>query len=118
MFTTRWTKGLVLVGLSRELHYYYTAWKHQAVKHSVQWVHLYCVPWVLWWYSSLNHRWLKDAVYINTWKPTVCCFDHLRKNAFRMASSNSLRISESCARAYIEFLAEILSWSVDCTWET
>jgi hypothetical protein len=25
MFTTRWTKGLVLVGLSRELHYYYTA---------------------------------------------------------------------------------------------
>jgi hypothetical protein len=75
---------------------------------------LYCVLWVFR-YSILNHRWLKDVVYVglNTWKPIACClFTRCGTNAFWMVSSNS-SLAKSRACMYIEFLARTVSWCVD-----
>jgi hypothetical protein len=66
-------------------------------------------------YTILNHRWLKDVVYVglNTWKPIACClFTRCGTNAFWMVSSNS-SLAKSRARTYIEFLARTVSWYVD-----
>jgi hypothetical protein len=58
--------------------------------------------------------WFKDVEYtkINENLLSVACSPVMEKNAFRISSLTV----KSCACVYIEFLARIFSWSVDCSY--
>ena len=55
--------------------------------------------------STITHKPISSSIYCS-----VYC-----ANAFRTDSSNSSFTTKSCACASIEFLAEVISWSVDST---